>query len=96
MATIAIGEEARAAAMPYQPGWLDRFIAWLDGLPGPTAVAYLGLLAVAVVISNAQNWMSGLSQLGRLSPTQTLRAFVSAIALPLALFMIQRLLVQLV
>jgi len=37
---------------PYPPSWIDRFIAWIDGLPSPTWLFYaLAVLAIALLIT---------------------------------------------
>jgi len=71
MATITMSDEATAKSARYAASWLDQFIAWLEALPGPTAAAYLGLMLLAIVVSNLQNWLSGLTPVGALSAAQT-------------------------
>jgi hypothetical protein len=63
--------ESAAFVRPYSRSWLDWFIDWLEALPGPGVVAWLGLMAISIVVSNAQNWLSGLLPVGELNATQT-------------------------
>jgi hypothetical protein len=53
MATAAqlASAERDSRALPYPPSFVDRFIAWLERLPGPTWLAFagLGLASVAYV-----------------------------------------------
>lgn len=56
---------------PYAPSWIDRFVAWLEGLPGPAFVAYAVLMAMSIIVSNSQNWLSGLAPVGELTVFQT-------------------------
>jgi hypothetical protein len=46
-AEVATSERA-SSALPYPPSWVDRFIAWLEQLPGPTWLAFAGLGIVSV------------------------------------------------
>lgn len=57
--------------LPYSPSWLNRVIGWIDGLPGPTWVAYLVLTAISVAFSNAQGWASGALPVGAFLPDLT-------------------------
>lgn len=63
--TLAAVVPARAAH-PYQPSWLNRLIAWIEALPGPTWATYVVLAVVSVVFSNAQGWASGVLPFGAL------------------------------
>jgi hypothetical protein len=42
---------------PYPPSWVDRLINWVDKLPGPAWVAYLGGLLTAILLSHAARWI---------------------------------------
>lgn len=46
--------QAEDSAPPYPPSWVDRLSDWLEGLPGPTWAAYLGLMVIAVAVSLAE------------------------------------------
>lgn len=62
---------APEAAMPYRVGWMDVAFAWIRARPWPRSVSYLVLAAIGVVLSNAQNWLSG----GRIELTVTQTAW---------------------
>jgi hypothetical protein len=62
-------------APPYPPSWIDRFIAWIDMLPGPAWPYYgLGLLA-SVLVVNGVFWIDGSMPAGSLDPLSTSFAF---------------------
>lgn len=44
---------------PYPPSWVDRLINWVDKLPGPAWIAYLGGLLTAILLSHAVRWIDG-------------------------------------
>lgn len=44
---------------PFPPSWVDRFTAWLEGLPGPGWTAYLGFYLLLVLQSHLLNWAYG-------------------------------------
>jgi hypothetical protein len=39
--------------------WIDRLLAWLDGLPGPVWATYAALAVAGLIISNAIPWLDG-------------------------------------
>lgn len=55
----------QAAAAPYAPGIIDRFMAWADSLPGSAWTFYLVLLGTLVVIFNGVAWLAGIIPFGR-------------------------------
>lgn len=61
MATASEPLASTAVNPATQPGgsWIDRLIAWLDGLPGPTWLPYLALAAFGLVAGNAIPWVDG-------------------------------------
>ncbi len=63
----------------YPPSWLDRFFNWVDRLPGPPWLFYLGLWAVLMFIQIFTQWITA-SQEG-LMPFH----FVTTFACPYAL-----------
>jgi hypothetical protein len=44
---------------PYPASVVDRFLAWVDRLPGPAWTFYLLLLAVLIIIFNGLAWIDG-------------------------------------
>ncbi|NPV67041.1 MAG: hypothetical protein HPY64_07845 [Anaerolineae bacterium] len=42
----------------YRPSWLDRFFDWVDRLPGPPWLFYLGLWAVLMLIQILTQWIT--------------------------------------
>ena len=57
----AEGTAARVAAdnRPYRPSWVDVLTRWIDAVPGPTWLAYVGLLGAALAIVNVEGWLVG-------------------------------------
>lgn len=50
-ALVAAGSTVPAAtqfARPYPPSWVNRILDWMERLPGPTWLAYLGLGAISI------------------------------------------------
>ena len=45
--------------LPYPPSWIDRFIAWVEHIPGSPWVFYLAILALSIVINNGARWIEG-------------------------------------
>ena len=56
---------------PYAPSWVNVLIGWIERLPGPAWAFYLLLLFPAVVMANAQNWLSGLAPAGQFTFAQS-------------------------
>lgn len=52
------------AGAPYPPSVVDRFMAWVDGLPGPVWAAYVVLLLVLILIVNGVAWLDGSTPVG--------------------------------
>ncbi len=46
-------------APAYAPSWLDRLVAWLERLPGPTWIAYVVIGAGAIIVMHVQPWSLG-------------------------------------
>ena len=59
MATELVQTERAADYPPYPASEVDRFLAWVDGLPLPTWIFYLLLLAVLIIIFNGLAWIDG-------------------------------------
>ncbi len=83
MTTIADPQPPAAAPFApyrfYRPSWLDRFFDWVDRLPGPPWLFYLGLWAILMLIQILTQWITA-SQEG-LMPFH----FVTTFACPYAL-----------
>jgi hypothetical protein len=47
------------AARPYSPSWVDRFISWVDRLPGPAWASFLTLALLEALLNNAFRWLDG-------------------------------------
>jgi hypothetical protein len=54
----------KADSEPYAPSLVDRFMAWVEGLPGPAGAYYVALLSVLIVIVNGVGWIDGSQTLG--------------------------------
>lgn len=52
---------AEALERPYAPSWVDRLTGWLEGLPGPTWLAYATVTIVGVVLSLVEPLMDGVT-----------------------------------
>ncbi len=46
-------------ARPFTPSWVDRFIDWLEDLPGPAWIAYLVFFLLLGAQSHLIEWISG-------------------------------------
>jgi len=61
----------QSAKVPFQPSWIDRFIVWIDHIPGPVWLFYLlSVLTIAILI-NASFWIDGSMQFGSFDPEST-------------------------
>ena len=92
MADAAIGEQVKAETepQPYAPSWLDRFNAWLAGLPGPIWAYYLGLWLLLVLLQIAPLWGEGAYPAGTFPPNHTAIAGLIPLLLALALLLDNR------
>ena len=54
-----LADAAVSAGVPYGPSWVDRLLSWIEGLPGPTWLAYLALGAALTAFSIAQVMLGG-------------------------------------
>src|SRR5262245_27460266 len=45
---------------PYRASWVDRLIAWIAALPGPTWATYVIVSAVVGLLVHAAAWVDGL------------------------------------
>jgi hypothetical protein len=55
---------AVVADPPYPPSWIDRFTAWLERLPFPRWLCYLGLWLALFLPYSAVKWWDGAYPLG--------------------------------
>jgi hypothetical protein len=69
-AAIAAALPASTPPRPYAPGWLNRFLAWWDRLPGPRWLPYLVGLLVALGYFHAIAWSRGAVPVGQPDVTQ--------------------------
>jgi hypothetical protein len=60
----APAREREYSNMPYPPSVIDRFMTWIEGLPGPVWVYYLVLGVVLVLLVNGIQWLSGAQPFG--------------------------------
>lgn len=56
---------------PYRPSWIDRLVAWIERLPGPTWAFYLLLWLASILAVNAVRWVDGSLELGEFDGFQT-------------------------
>jgi hypothetical protein len=52
---------AAGAARPYEPSWIDRFVGWLEALPGSSWLAYAAIAAAATLLSMGEALIEGKS-----------------------------------
>lgn len=57
---------------PYPPSWMDRFIGWIDHLPGPIWLFYLLAVITLAVVINAFFWIDGSMTVGSFDRVNTL------------------------
>jgi hypothetical protein len=55
-------------ARPYPPSWLNRLLAWIDALPGPTWLAYTIAALISTALGHAGLWETGLIRWWTLDP----------------------------
>jgi hypothetical protein len=68
----------------YPPSWVDRLTDWIDRLPFPVWVFYVGLYSIAAVGLHVATWLNGTSPWG----TPSFIQFYSAIWPPIVLYVI--------
>jgi hypothetical protein len=72
MGQIAATQQAinakQSSALPYPPSWVDRFMDWVQRLPGPAWLFYLGIALVLVLIRTIVAWSDGSLPVGTFSP----------------------------
>ena len=66
------------AAQPYPPSWIDRLTAWVERLPGPAWLYYLGAGVVFTLIRTVIGWSDGGYPVGTFFPAHILDGFSAA------------------
>jgi hypothetical protein len=56
--------DIQGTEMPFPPSWIDRLIAWIDRLPGPTWLFYVISTLVVGFLGNAILWIDGSMPVG--------------------------------
>ena len=78
MAQIAVGNQGQAAGAiqnrPYPPSWVDRFTDWVQRLPGPAWLFYVGMAVVFILIRTVIAWNDGSYPAGTFFPVHVLVA----------------------
>lgn len=69
--TGVVVEAVRPGERPYPPSWINRFIWWIDRLPGSSWAWYLGAAIVSALISNVQASAAGLQPAGTITVQMT-------------------------
>jgi hypothetical protein len=57
-----------SAPRPHAPSWVDRFVAGVDRLPGPSWAFYVGLWLFLIVILTTAVWLEGAVLIGPILP----------------------------
>jgi hypothetical protein len=80
MATVAanstVGQDV-GIVRPYTPSWVDRFTDWVQRLPGPAWLFYLGVALVLTLIRTIVAWSDGTYSVGTFFPLHILVASTS-------------------
>jgi len=53
------GPAIQNTEVPFPPSWIDRFIVWIDHLPGPAWVFYVVSTLAIAFLGNATFWIDG-------------------------------------
>ena len=95
MAKVAMDDkansnESESKPQPYAASWVDRFTAWLDRLPGPTWLYYLGLGLLEFMVLVIVLWIEGAFAIGALLPVLLFLPAMSTLLLALPHFLDNR------
>ena len=73
MAKAAGGDKDRPEGhegwQEYAPSWVDRFTAWVDGMPGPNWSYYSGTGLFLFLLQTAVVWAVGANPVGTFLPS---------------------------
>jgi hypothetical protein len=85
MEQIAASERAVSAQQivvrPYPPSWVDRLTDWVERLPGPAWLYYLGLALVLLLIRTIIAWSDGSLPVGTFFPAHLYNVSAGALIL---------------
>ncbi|MFN8378741.1 MAG: hypothetical protein U0452_08725 [Anaerolineae bacterium] len=81
--TRLAGQDASAFVRPYSPSWVDRLTDWVDGLPWPGWVCYVGLWLLLLLAVTLAHWADGSYPVGTLYPLHLVLAATTPYALAL-------------
>jgi hypothetical protein len=71
-ASGAIEEKEKADGQPYPPSWVDRLTDWVERLPVPAWVFYLGVAVVLALTRAIISWVDGSYPVGTFFPVHIL------------------------
>jgi hypothetical protein len=85
MAEVSTVDQGKGGSkpLPYAPSWVDRFNAWVNHLPGPSWLYYIGIGLALFLLQNVALWAEGVYSLGTIIPSHT---FIAGI-IPLLLWL---------
>jgi hypothetical protein len=72
MEQIAATQQAVSVAQQYPPSWVDRLTDWVQRLPGPAWLIYLGVALVFILIRTIAAWSDGSYPVGTFFPIHVL------------------------
>lgn len=81
MADVELGMPK--SEVPYPPSWMDRLVAWIDGLPGPVWLSYTLIFAALLLLDNGIMWIDGGLPFGVFDPVLSLFALYIVYWVPL-------------
>jgi hypothetical protein len=92
MAEVSTVEQGKGESepVPYAPGWVDRFNAWVTRLPGPSWLYYVGIGLALFLLQNVALWAERVYPLGTIIPSHTFIAGIIPLLLGLCLHLDNR------
>lgn len=75
MANSPFDPQSQSREAPYPPSWIDRFVNWIDRLPGPAWLFFLLALLGTALLINLFFWIDGSTLPGSFDPVNTSFAF---------------------